>query len=663
MSRKRPGPSAWAAGDLDDAAARAAAMAPPPRPTAPDPAGGRVIVSSAAAYTIGDPPNGRLIRPRQHEGWEAECWGFYDCVGELHYVAGQYGRAVSRARFYIAEYDEDGVPRESKNPEARAYSRALLGGEASAPDIVYLSAVQLFMTGQSLIVANDSTGWQSYSDADFTATPTALARARENGPSPYKVDDGNGRMVPLDNGTLTLHMWDRHPARAYRVDSSVHPALPYLRELARLDQYVQSLLLSRIALAGILQVPLNATVAVPTGDNVPQGMDPLMHVLAQVGTANIQDPGTAAAILPVLLRMPPDAQLSLLSFDPPLTQEINNLREIGLKRLSMSLDLAPESMSGFSNVKYSNAEWIQSESVQTHIMRRVNAMEAALTLGYAVPALGDKYLVKADTSDLDADPDNSESAIALYDRAELDGDGLRRYTGMRDASPPTGAELVRQLAVRAVTTNPSLFPVLAPVLGLREVIDLTPEQERALTDAGPGDSGNSPKPIPDAAPATPQDPGDTGPPDVRPPQVLPQTPTTAALTPAPGAALVPLPRGGGDALVAACDVIVAGALGAAGSRWRRARRPRHNQCRGLDTQALYLRYPIADDRPPDTAPHAYATALVADRFGGVARVAALHAADPECLHTTLTAYVAGLLVAQRPHHPDQLRPLLAGCSS
>ncbi len=70
------------------------------------------LVATAASYRIGDPPTGRLIRPNNQEGWEAECWQMYDSVGELHYVAGQNGRAVAQARLFIAAYDKDGVPRE-----------------------------------------------------------------------------------------------------------------------------------------------------------------------------------------------------------------------------------------------------------------------------------------------------------------------------------------------------------------------------------------------------------------------------------------------------------------------------------------------------------------------------------------------------------------------
>lgn len=615
-----------------------------------DPPPARAIVSTAAGYTIGEPPTGRLIRPAKNENWSKECWAFYDAVGELHYVAGQFARAVSRGRLYIAKYDEDGVAKEVKTGDAAAIGRDMLGGEAHASDVLFTSAAQQFMTGQSLLTAHDDDGWEAFSDNDFTVDQATMRYAnRGTSNSLYKVDIGTGAQEPLPAGTLTIHMWNRHPGRAYMVDCSVRPALPYLRELARLDQYVQSLLLSRIALSGILKLPPGTEVVVPpelrqvVGDAGGDG-NGLMHVLAAIGMQNISNPGTAAAVLPVLLQMAhPDHTLEHITLDQPLTAEINAFREINLRRVSYSLDMAPETMSGFSDVKYSNAEWITGESTQTHIVRQLNAFASALTRFYAVPLLDDTHTVKVDISELELDQDRTDSAIALYDRGELDGDGLRIKSKMADTAAPEGRELLRQLMVRAVTTNPSLLPQLAPYLGLGEAITVTPQESQALEDAGPGDSGLSPKPIPDAAPTAVPDNAPPNPTPVRPPQPLPATAVVS------------------DALVAACDVVVCSALASAGSRWRKRVRARAAQCRGTEPQAVYLTHPLCADRPANETAAEHAAALVADRWPQVPRIAALHAADPGCLQASLSGYVAGLIADQRPHHPATLTDVVACC--
>ncbi|QYN17597.1 hypothetical protein [Amycolatopsis sp. DSM 110486] len=675
MARQKPPENAWANGELDRAARVASEI------NADAETQGRVtemwrdaankaLISTAAAYRIGDPPTGRLIRPNNAEGWESECWQYYDTVGELHYVAGQNGRAVALARMFIAQYDDEGIPREVETGNAAALSRDLLGGETMSSELKFALGVQGMIAGQSLITVSDTDGWAVYSDQDFKIDNAELRRAAsgggKKGVSPYLVDRGGARKERLQNGTLVIHMWDRHPGRAWQVDSSTRPAMPYLRELCRLDEYVQSTLLSRIASAGILQVPQGASTAAPPGMDVPEGMDPLMHVLATVGQANITDPGTAAAVLPVLLTMPPGEALQHLTLDYPLTGVINEFRNLNLKRVAMSMDLAPEVMTGFSGVKYSNAEFIQDESTRTHIVRRVAAIASALTRAYVVPALGEEFLVRWDLAELEAKPDRSENAIQLYDRGEIDGDTLREATGLRDGQAPEGDELLRQIAYRAVTVNPALLPAMAELLGVTVPDSVTQITEQLTHPAGQADDATDSREQP--AGTHPADTGgaeaaaqrtDKRHADAPPvPDLQPRTPTdnnAKTLAPRKPQPLV------SDALVAACDVVVSGALGRAGAAWRKRKRSRVNATRSLETQAIYLEHPICGDRKQHETPQEHAIAAFGGRFSAVQRIAALHDCNPECLQATLVNYTAELIVERKPHCTNRLTETLGEC--
>lgn len=607
-------------------------------------AGTSALVSSAESYRIGDPPTGRLIRPNNTEGWEQECWDYYDGVGELHYVAGQNGRSVAQARLFIAQYDDDGIPREVEGRcDAGIMSRDLLGGETLSADLKWALGVQGMISGQSLITVSDDDGWEVYSDQDFKIDKQELRKsADKTAVSPYLVDRGGQRKERLPKGTLVIHLWDRHPGRAWQVDSSTRPAIPYLRELCRLDQYVQSTLLSRIATAGILEVPQQAQTMAPPGVQVPEGMNPLMHMLATVGQANIQDPGSAAAVLPVMITMPEGASLNHTKLEYELTTVVNEFREMNLRRVAMSMDMAPETMTGFSGVKYSNAEFIQSESIRTHVVRRVAAIASALTRAYVVPALGEQYVVRWDLSDLEIQPDRTESAIALYDRGEIDGETLRLETGHRKGNPPEGEELLRQLAYHAAKTNPELLPSLAPLLGLNAPVrarseavvdhDTLDTSSRALEQAG-----------------QPHNPLNTS---VEPSDTRPATSPESNTTPDTGVSA---------GLIAACDVVVAAALGRAGAAWRKARRSRHTKTRDVDAPALYLEHTLTADRAPHETPAEHAEKLFGGRFAGVPRIAALHGADESCLQATLSHYVTTLIVERRPHHPDTLADVVREC--
>lgn len=643
MARKKPPENAWVSSELERAGRVAESIRADEETRHRvkqmwQNAGGS-LVSSAAAYRIGDPPTGRLIRPSNKEGWESECWAFYDAVGELHYVAGQNGRAVAQARLYIAEYDDRGVPREVEKGDAAAMSRDLLGGVTESSELKFALGVQGIITGQSLITVSDQDGWAVYSDQDFSLDDQEMKRANNTrtrkGVSPYLVNRGGSRQEHLPAGTLVIHLWDRHPGRAWQVDSSTRPALSYLRELCRLDEYVQSTLLSRIATAGILQVPKNATPSPPPGMQLPEGVDPLMHMLATVGQASISDPGSASAVLPILLSMPEGERLDHLTLDYELTSIVNDFREMNLRRVAISMDMAPETMSGFANVKYANAEFIQAESIRTHVVRRVAAIATALTKSYVRPALGDQYVVRWDLSDLEIKPDRTESAIALYDRGEIDGDTLRDMTGLREGTPPEGDELLRQIAYRAVTVNPSLLPAMAPLLGYNKPIHVnTSDSDVAEED----DNSTTPKDIPEVTPDNPESPDQDPDLNVRRPQPVVS-----------------------NALVAACDVLVCGALGRAGATWRKRKRARINASKGTDTQALYLAHNIVADRAPNETPAEHAESLFGGRFSGVDRVAALYGADADCLQASLVRYTSNLLVDRRPHHPERLAEVVEEC--
>lgn len=662
------------------------------------------LVAASESYCIGDPPRGRLIRPdsKECEEWASECWEFFHHLGEVHYVATQYARAISRARFYIAEYDqdedkpegrrEDNVPREvSADSPVAELSRGLLGGETCANEILFSLAVQQFVSGQSLLTItdvdeNESTGvgqeWKTYSDRDFRVDNAQLKKtARGEAVSPYKVDMGPDlKNQQLPKGTLTIHMWDRDPGFGWSVDSAMRAALPYMRELAHIDQYVQATLLSRIATAGILKLPAEAKIVTPQ-QGIPEGVDPLTHQMSQVAQVNISTPGTAAQVVPIMVWLPEGQDIEHISLDYPLNEMIINLRELDLNRIAMSLDMAPEVMSGFANIKYSNADFVNSQSIKTHIWQRVAAIASALTKHWVRPAIKklnldpSKYLVRWDLSELEVKPDRSTNAIALYDRGEIDGETLRIETGIRDGRPPEGEELVRQIAYRAASIDPSLLQVIAPLLGIEIPQNLLFDQQQPVQELEEGFEAPDPgqgrrstflqmerpnNQVPAYGP-TGQDPGFQ---NIRNPQTLRQgfypqaIPTKGTRAPSRTADAAEEPEVP-MTLVAACDIHVAQALARAGSAWRRKKKQRlvHEKDEAV---SLYLKHAITADRDSVQAPREYAMQLAGD-LNGISRTAQLHGADPDCLYNSVMMFVSDLIVERTPYDQNNLAAAIKEC--
>ena len=115
------------------------------------------------------------------------------------------------------------------------------------------------------------------------------------------------------------------------------------------------------------------------------------------------------------------------------------------------------------------------------------------------------------------------------------------------------------------------------------------------------------------------------------------------------------------ALLAACDVVVCGALGRAGAAWRKRQRSRVAATRGVDTQAIYLEHTLTADREPHETPAEHAERLFGGTFKAVPRIAALHGANPSCLQAALSRYVTHLIVERQPHHLDRLADTIREC--
>ena len=116
-------------------------------------------------------------------------------------------------------------------------------------------------------------------------------------------------------------------------------------------------------------------------------------------------------------------------------------------------------------------------------------------------------MVWYDDSELSVRPDKSQSAIRLYELNELSGEALRRETGFSEEDQPSEDEWRRNVLVSTMQAAPSLFPIIAPELGLMEVpegvVAFPAPDEGPISPSGPPSDGNPP--APNGAPGTRDD--------------------------------------------------------------------------------------------------------------------------------------------------------------
>src|SRR5690606_40345809 len=109
-------------------------------------------------------------------------------------------------------------------------------------------------------------------------------------------------------------------------------------------------------------------------------------------------------------------------------------------------------------------------------------------------------------------------------------------------------------------------------------------------------------------------------------------------------------------LAASCDMHVCDAIGRAGQVWSKKNTARSCMCRrnGVTASAVYLQYPVCEDRPEHMTAREYAASLIEGRMEGADRIAALYGADEHCLQATLVNFVSELIAERQPYEPPML---------
>src|ERR687898_270403 len=164
---------------------------------------------TAAATSVRIPTAGANALRIRDEDWQREAWRLYDLIGEHHFAATRYGNSVGRARLYIAEVDEMGMP----------------GAEVTDPAIQMIAATRV-----------------------------------GGGKKILKLGTGD-----KDGKDLLIRHLNPHPRFGNVADSPTRSALPVLREIEQLAKLTFSQIDSRLISAGLLFLPKN--LSFPRRDN------------------------------------------------------------------------------------------------------------------------------------------------------------------------------------------------------------------------------------------------------------------------------------------------------------------------------------------------------------------------------------------------------------
>lgn len=493
----------------------------------------------AAAASIVAAPRGPLMKT--DESWQREAWEFFDALGEFNTGVNWLSQMMSRVRIRAAklspDLDEPSISDVKPTDLAAQMLRDLAGGVGGQAQMMRNLVTQLSVPGEGYLVGEqlgtNSFSWMVRSNEEVRATGGKFQVVGNRIP--------NVQWVDLGPESLVVRVWRPHPRYYHIADSPARSARPIMRELELVNRYITAQYLSRLAMAGLLILPDEASF--PVREEFQDEPDPLSMEFVEIAAESIREPGHASSIVPLLIRVPAEIadKIQHIDFTLKIDEKVIERRNSAITRLANKLDVPAEMLTGLGDLNHWTAWQLDEGALKTHIAPMAELICHCLTVGYLQPRLAasgetdvGQWAVWYDMSELAIRPDRSSNAVDAYDRFEIDGEALRRETGFDDDDKPEGDDLKDQVlkslirqsrnsqaaAVDELLGEHILEPGPGPIETQTEGTPIAPPQAPAGTPA-PGD-----KNAPPAKPGPPGDGKQPAPPDKG---AAPKAPAKAAV--------------------------------------------------------------------------------------------------------------------------------------
>jgi len=447
---------------------------------------------TAAAAPVKEPRTELL---RTTDMWQEEVWGYHDTLGEFRYATRWEAKRLSRVRLYAAKLQPGAdEPVRADAGTAVDLMTNFAGGPAGQAQIMGRLATQLTVPGEGYLIVETVQGIEKWSVRSIDEVRAARGR--------YEVIDESSAASgynwrPLAQDSMPpIRVWTPNERYHHLADSPARAARTTMRELELVNRHIIAQYLSRLASAGVWLVPDEITF--PTREEFADAPDPFMAEWIEIAAEAIRTPGTAAATVPIPIKVPAEYvdKIRHLDFTLKIDEKIIDKRESAIKRLASQLNVPPEVLLGMGDLNHWNA-WISDEtSLKVDVAPDAETICQAITTGYLQPRLRASgvedwasWVVWYDMSELTLRPDRSDNAFQLYDRMEIDGAALRRETGFDEADKPSREELQEQALKIIIKTLPSGAPTALPLLTGQRI---------DTTTSAPPPTGRAPDPAPPA---------------------------------------------------------------------------------------------------------------------------------------------------------------------
>lgn len=494
----------------------------------------QVVVAASQAYTPQQWRNAQIFGGSNP--WESEAWGFYDTLGEFNEAVDWQSRAMSRVRLGAAEVvpgaDE---PEMLDEGPAASLMASFCGGPPGHSAFLRAITPQLLVPGQGWLIAERDDPNVPLALADWGVYSMDCVQGLGTG---FRVRIGPGTWRDLASDNLPMRIYNPHPRWPWLATSQAQASLPIMRRIHLIDSRIIAMMVSRLAMNGLMLIPAEGKINVP--EPFKDAPDPFVSYLIDIASKNIANPGQASAGIPIPITFAGDLieKWKILKPEDPLDEWLLRERIDELGRLGDSLGIARERVTGgMGQQNHWNAWQISEEEVRLCFAPTCEVICGAITKAYLQPMLaaaglsgigphGGRLIAWYDVSNLAARPDNAENARQLYLDGLITEEAYRREAGFGEGDALTDQRELETWAYKRFVTagTPDLAPTgLAGLTG-------TPAPSAALPAASGGSTAPS---APEAGGAAPG--AGLGPPNTRtqpPPSPTANAPVSAPRTPA-----------------------------------------------------------------------------------------------------------------------------------
>ncbi len=445
---------------------------------------GRALTASASPAD-----NPRTGLQRLDQGWQRTAMLYYRSIGECWYPAQFYTRAMKRIRYFPAILGENDDPTEVTSGPLLEIFRQIQDPGGGINQIATTYGQLQFCIGDGYLVASmdgDTEVWEYLSPMELRLQPRSgptrpqdYRRIRAPGITPEELTEApDDDFEPLTGNKVRVwRLWRRHPEFSSWSDSPIRPILEVYELLSRLTLGTGARASSRAAQQGALFVPEELSFG-PVDKTQDEDLtnDPLMKDLLDSYVRAIQNPGSAEAMMPFLIRGPGMTQtaggntptkdlIGIIPLNVSDTYPEGEFWDKVIDRIAGSLDMPREMVapSGLGSTNHWSGWILEDSAFRLHVAPMVIDFCSDITSAYFRPAAisagvpnAERVVVWFDPSEAVNHPDQIGTTFKAHDRLLISDAAAREGSGFAESDAPDAEEYARRVEIMLKTIPPEV---------------------------------------------------------------------------------------------------------------------------------------------------------------------------------------------------------------